>query len=508
MKPHRVSRKHADWSTIALGPSVIHPVSEIASELGILGDAKSTLSEYPIIPSVAMDGGQSCASANSLSDRDADGEPDLEAESISQFIARRERGVGPEDGQGGRAPQNKQLAASDAGEESRQKGSDSSGSDSDTSDNGGTDGSSNGGIADGTGNIGQDEDGGKGKQEKEEEEDKDKEEDEDEEEEEDEDKEEEDEDKEEEEDEDKEEEEDEDKEEEEDEDKEEEDEDKDMDKDKDQDNEDEEEVEEEAEDEEGQDHEKNKGGQGGAGQPTDHGLPMNLDILASDADRQTASLPAADVGSSATSNQPAQDEMGLLDMLCEGAADSTDGMDLTDEDDIWPSELHNFLEIICNGLEADEKASLPALDLLDELCEQGRLGQKTGAGFYRYDEQRTPKPDPDVEALIERHSRKVGITRRAIPDQEILERCLYAMINEGARILEEGIAARPLDIDAVWLFGYGFPRHRGGPMFYADTVGLPNVVMAMQKYARGPHADAWTPAPLLKRLADEGKTFN
>lgn len=148
-----------------------------------------------------------------------------------------------------------------------------------------------------------------------------------------------------------------------------------------------------------------------------------------------------------------------------------------------------------------------ACTILDELCEQGRLGQKTGAGFYRYDEQRTPKPDPDVEALIERHSRKVGITRRAIPDQEILERCLYAMINEGARILEEGIAARPLDIDAVWLFGYGFPRHRGGPMFYADEVGLTVIHDAILRYGEKHGTEFWTPAPLLVRLAREHRGF-
>jgi 3-hydroxyacyl-CoA dehydrogenase len=113
-----------------------------------------------------------------------------------------------------------------------------------------------------------------------------------------------------------------------------------------------------------------------------------------------------------------------------------------------------------------------------------------------------------VNDMIVKHSADLGIERRKVSDEEIVERLVYALVNEGARILEEGIAMRASDIDMVYLTGYGFPVFRGGPMFYADTVGLPNVVMAMQKYARGSHAEAWTPAPLLKRLADEGKTFN
>jgi 3-hydroxyacyl-CoA dehydrogenase len=110
--------------------------------------------------------------------------------------------------------------------------------------------------------------------------------------------------------------------------------------------------------------------------------------------------------------------------------------------------------------------------------------------------------------MIVRHSRDLGITRRAIADEEIVERLVYALVNEGARILEEGIALRASDIDMVYLSGYGFPLFRGGPMFYADTVGLANVLAAVEKYARGYRGEAWTPAPLLVRLAGEGKTFN
>jgi 3-hydroxyacyl-CoA dehydrogenase len=110
--------------------------------------------------------------------------------------------------------------------------------------------------------------------------------------------------------------------------------------------------------------------------------------------------------------------------------------------------------------------------------------------------------------MIVKHSQALGITRRAIADEEIVERLVYALVNEGARILEEGIALRASDIDMVYLSGYGFPLFRGGPMFYADTVGLANVLAAVEKYARGYHGEAWAPAPLLVRLAGAGKTFN
>jgi 3-hydroxyacyl-CoA dehydrogenase len=145
----------------------------------------------------------------------------------------------------------------------------------------------------------------------------------------------------------------------------------------------------------------------------------------------------------------------------------------------------------------------------DLLCEQGRFGQKTGAGWYDYKPgDRKPYPSQLVNDMIVNYSKELGIERRAVPDEEIVERLVFALVNEGAKILEEGIAMRASDIDMVYLTGYGFPLHRGGPMFYADTVGLPNVLSAMEKYARGRHGEAWTPAPLLARLAAEGKGFN
>jgi len=147
----------------------------------------------------------------------------------------------------------------------------------------------------------------------------------------------------------------------------------------------------------------------------------------------------------------------------------------------------------------------------DKLCELGRFGQKTGAGWYRYEPGgRDALPDPVVDELIVNYRKEIGITPRQISSDEIVERCVYALVNEGARILEEGIAQRASDIDMVYLTGYGFPLHRGGPMLYADIVGLYNVVRAAEKFAANPHGDAafWQPAPLLAKLAAEGKTFN
>jgi 3-hydroxyacyl-CoA dehydrogenase len=145
----------------------------------------------------------------------------------------------------------------------------------------------------------------------------------------------------------------------------------------------------------------------------------------------------------------------------------------------------------------------------DTLCEAGRFGQKTGAGWYRYEAgQREPIPDPVTERMIDEYRAARGITPRTISDQEIVERCIYALVNEGARILDEGIAARASDIDLVYLNGYGFPKERGGPMFHADQVGLANVVQALQRYAAEPGADAsWRPADLLARLAGQGQGF-
>ena len=144
----------------------------------------------------------------------------------------------------------------------------------------------------------------------------------------------------------------------------------------------------------------------------------------------------------------------------------------------------------------------------DALCEKGRYGQKTGAGWYRYDKgSRAPRPDPEVEAMIVAESERRGVARREIGAGEIVERCMYQLVNEGAEILEEGIALRAGDIDAIYANGYGFPRWRGGPMFYADTVGLRTVYDAVSRYY-DTLGEAWRPAPLLERLARAGETFN
>jgi 3-hydroxyacyl-CoA dehydrogenase len=147
----------------------------------------------------------------------------------------------------------------------------------------------------------------------------------------------------------------------------------------------------------------------------------------------------------------------------------------------------------------------------DDLCEAGRFGQKTGAGWYRYEAgSRNAIPDPAVAAIIEKYRKNKGITPRKVSKEEIVERCIYALINEGARILEDGIAQRSSDIDIVYLNGYGFPAWRGGPMFYAGQVGLSEVARALKHIAAQPHVDKafWTPAPLLSRLSSEGKTFS
>ena len=143
----------------------------------------------------------------------------------------------------------------------------------------------------------------------------------------------------------------------------------------------------------------------------------------------------------------------------------------------------------------------------DRLYELGRYGQKTAKGWYRYEPgSRTPQPDPEVEAAILQSSRDQGITRRPISDEEILARCLYAAVNEGAKILDEGIALRASDIDVMWLYGFGFPRWRGGPMFHADSVGLAKVYEAVSGFHRE-HGALWTPSPLLQRLAESGGSF-
>jgi 3-hydroxyacyl-CoA dehydrogenase len=156
-----------------------------------------------------------------------------------------------------------------------------------------------------------------------------------------------------------------------------------------------------------------------------------------------------------------------------------------------------------------EKPEITYSKTADLLCELGRFGQKTSAGWYDYKPgDRKPYPSDVVNQMIIKHSADLGIERRKISDEEIVQRLVFALVNEGAKILEEGIAMRASDIDMVYLTGYGFPLFRGGPMFYADTVGLQNVVMTMERFAKGRHGDAWKPAPLLARLAAEGKTFN
>jgi 3-hydroxyacyl-CoA dehydrogenase len=144
----------------------------------------------------------------------------------------------------------------------------------------------------------------------------------------------------------------------------------------------------------------------------------------------------------------------------------------------------------------------------DRICELGRFGQKSGAGWYDYKPgERAAIPSEAVTKIVLEESERLGLKRRKVSDEEIVERALYSLINEGARILEEGVAARSSDIDIVYIAGYGFPDFRGGPMFYADTVGLANIVRAMRGFAKGYRPDAWEPAPLLQRLAAENRGF-
>jgi 3-hydroxyacyl-CoA dehydrogenase len=170
------------------------------------------------------------------------------------------------------------------------------------------------------------------------------------------------------------------------------------------------------------------------------------------------------------------------------------------------------------GLDVGYKVRQERTDLPDDprfyrvadlLVEQGRFGQKTGKGMYLYENgSRSPTPDPEVQALINSESGKLGIERRDIEPQEIIERCIYGLISEGARILEDGIAARSSDIDVIWINGYGFPRHRGGPMHYADTVGLPTVYKKLCEFKDRFGAEFWDPPALLKDLADKDQKFS
>ncbi|MFT4520891.1 MAG: 3-hydroxyacyl-CoA dehydrogenase [Halioglobus sp.] len=144
----------------------------------------------------------------------------------------------------------------------------------------------------------------------------------------------------------------------------------------------------------------------------------------------------------------------------------------------------------------------------DKLCEAGRLGQKSGAGFYDYDEKRTPTPTPLVAELFAEFSAKAGIARRAISEEEILDRCILPMVNEGAKVLEEGIAVRASDIDVVYVYGYGWPVYRGGPMHYANSIGLDKVVEKLRHYQSQTGDDFFAPSALLIELAEQGKGFS
>jgi 3-hydroxyacyl-CoA dehydrogenase len=158
-----------------------------------------------------------------------------------------------------------------------------------------------------------------------------------------------------------------------------------------------------------------------------------------------------------------------------------------------------------------EKPHMRYSKTADLLCEKGRYGQKTGAGWYDYAPgKRDAMPSAEVVKMIEDHRATLGITPRKISDEEIVHRLVYSLVNEAAKILEEGIANKASDVDMVYLTGYGFPLWRGGPLCYADTQGLFNVVETMKRFARNPHDDAgfWQPAPLLAQLAAEGKTFS
>jgi 3-hydroxyacyl-CoA dehydrogenase len=156
-----------------------------------------------------------------------------------------------------------------------------------------------------------------------------------------------------------------------------------------------------------------------------------------------------------------------------------------------------------------ERPDMAYSKFADRICEKGWFGQKSGRGWYRYEKgNRKPIPDAEVEQMLEDYRKELKIKPRKIPDDEIVERCIFALANEGARILEEGIALRASDIDMVYLTGYGFPPYRGGPMFYADTVGLGKVLDSIRRFQEGYQGGQWQLAPLLVKLAGEGRKFN
>jgi 3-hydroxyacyl-CoA dehydrogenase len=148
------------------------------------------------------------------------------------------------------------------------------------------------------------------------------------------------------------------------------------------------------------------------------------------------------------------------------------------------------------------------VQIADRICERGWFGQKTGRGYYLYPEgARAGTPDPEVEAIIDAERRRAGITPRPFTDDEIMRRYMAAMINEGANVVHQRIALRPLDVDVTFLYGYGFPRHRGGPMKYADTVGLAKVLADIREFAKEDPL-FWQPSPLLVELVERGADFS
>ena len=158
---------------------------------------------------------------------------------------------------------------------------------------------------------------------------------------------------------------------------------------------------------------------------------------------------------------------------------------------------------------AKERPDMVYSKIADAICEKGWFGQKSGRGWYRYEKgNRKPIPDPEVEQMLSDYRKELKLSPRKIADDEIVERCIFALANEGARILEEGIALRASDIDMVYLTGYGFPPYRGGPMFYADQAGLEKVLDSIHRFKKGYQGSQWQPAPLLVKLAKEGKRFN
>jgi 3-hydroxyacyl-CoA dehydrogenase len=198
----------------------------------------------------------------------------------------------------------------------------------------------------------------------------------------------------------------------------------------------------------------------------------------------------------------------LETLLLEGATPAAIDQAFTDFG--WPMGPFQMSDLA--GLDIgwrNRKALGRTAPIADALCEQGRFGQKTGKGFYLYPNgSRTPVADPKVEALIEMQSAAKSIARRAISDSEIIERTLYPMINEGAKILEEGIAARASDIDIVWVNGYGFPVGKGGPMFWAGANGLKSIVERLRYWHDRTGREAFRPSPLLAKLAEAGGTFS